>query len=134
MADENTCGTGMAANAILPTRMAGVAAAMADVLTRHTDSLDPDEPAGEAERDAWLAIAAEHRRIASHLSAAADQMEAQNALPLASHDMSVLTSGDAVSAFEHFVHAQEQLSELLTEQLVEYRAMLADSRGTDAEG
>lgn len=132
MTDENTCGAGMAANAILPTRMAGVVAAMADLLTRHTDSLDPDDPAAEAERDAWLAIAAEHRRIAGHLSAAADRMEAQHALPMASHDAAVLSTGEAMSAFEHFVHAQEQLSELLTDQLVEYRAMLSNTRDAEA--
>ena len=134
MVDEPTCGTGMAANAILPTRMAEVLAAMADVLTRHTESLDPDEPAAAAEKDAWLAIAAEQRRIAGHLTATADRMAATKDLPLADHDMSALTSTEARSAFAHFVTAQERLSDLLTEQLVQYRAMLADIRDTDAEG
>lgn len=133
MTDEATCGTGMAASAVLPTRMAEVVAAMADVLTRHTESLNPGEPAAEAEREAWLAIAAEQRQIARHLTASADRMEAQRELPLADHDMAALTSPDATSAFAHFVTAQERLSDLLTEQLVEYRSMLADIRGTDAE-
>lgn len=133
MADEPTCGTGMAANAVLPTRMAEVAASLADVLTQHTESLNPEEPAAAAEREAWLTIAAEHRQLASRLTAAADRMEAQHDLPPADHDMSVLTSAEGLSAFEHFVTAQERLRDLLTTQLVEYRSMLADSRGTDAE-
>ena len=124
MAEEATCGTGMAASAVLPTRMSAVVAAMADMLTRHTDSLDPNDPDAEAEREAWLAIAAEQRQLAGRLAAAADRMEAQRGLPEAHHDVAELSAPDAVAAFEHYVHAQEQLSTLLTQQLVEYRAML----------
>lgn len=128
MTEEATCGTGMAAGAALPTRMAGVVAAMADVLTRHTDSLDPEEPAGAEERDAWLRLAADNRQLATRLMAVADRMESQQGLPVAGHDMAVLMSDDATAAFEHLVHAQEQLHALLTEQLVEFRAMLAQMR------
>lgn len=124
MADEATCGTGMASNAILPTRMAEVMAALADVVTRHTESLDSDEVAGAAESEAWLAIATEHRQLARQLSAAADHMESQQDLPVANHDMSVLTSENAMSALEHYVAAQERLSELLRQQLSEFRTML----------
>lgn len=131
MAEEATCGIGMAANAALPTRMAAVAAAMADVLTRHTDSLDPDEAAGAAEREAWLTIAAEQRQLAVRLTAAADRMEAQAGLPMAAHDMAALTAPEASEAFAHFVHAQQRLNELLTEQLVEYQAMLAEGADGD---
>ena len=124
MSEEATCGTGMAASAVLPSRMSAVLAAMADMLTRHTDSLDTQDPAALSERDAWLAIAAEQRQLAGHLAAAADHMEAQRGLATAEHDVASLSSPDSIAAFEHFVHAQEQLNSLLSQQLVEQRAML----------
>jgi hypothetical protein len=42
--DRPTCGEGLAANSILPAKLAELMAAQAEVLERHTRALDPTRP------------------------------------------------------------------------------------------
>lgn len=131
MSDEATCGTGMAQYAALPMRMAELTAALADVLTRHTEALDTDEPAGAQEREAWLAVASEHRDLTARLSAAGDRMASYGGMPSATHDLSVLTAPEAVRSYEHFAAAQLRLHDLLAEHIADNTA---DAETGSAEG
>lgn len=128
MSDEATCGTGMAAQSVLPRRLAALADATANVLTGHLRSLDPAEPDAAAEREAWQAIADDHREIANRLRAVADRMAATRDLPLADHDMAVLADERSTAEFEAYVDAHRELLTLLQEAADVNEEMLAAIR------
>jgi hypothetical protein len=62
--DQPTCGKGIAANAVLPAKLAELTAATAEVLERHTKALDLTDPAAREEREAYVALVRAHRAIA----------------------------------------------------------------------
>ncbi len=78
--DQPTCGKGLAANAILPERLAALMNAMATMLENHTRALDPSETNGRLERDAYERLAGDQRALASGLEAFA-RSPATNVLP-----------------------------------------------------
>lgn len=125
MNSEQTCGKGLAENAILPATLANVVQTLADVLTAHTAALDPTNADARREREVYHAIAGAHGRIANELRQVARQMEAARDLPAAPHDMRLMTSAPPRDAFAAFVAAEEALSHVLTGNLERDRAMLA---------
>ena len=120
MASDNqpTCGQGLAANADLPARLGELLATRADVLERHMRALDPADPAARPELDAYAALAGAHRAIAAQLSQLADQMASYKGLPMAAHDMQVMTDprGQA-EAFQRFIALERELVSSLQSSL-----------------
>jgi ABC-type glycerol-3-phosphate transport system substrate-binding protein len=88
--DTPTCGTGLAANAVLPAKLGDLLGATAEVLERHSAALDRTEPAGRAELEAYTALVRAHRAIARDLAGLAQQMAGYRDLPVARHDEAVL--------------------------------------------
>jgi hypothetical protein len=125
MADQPTCGQGIAANASLPAKLAELTAAVASNLEAHMPTLDRADPAAAREHQVYGELAAEHRDLAARLTATAAHMAAQRELPMGRHDEAALAGPEVRAAFEHLVRVQGELAELLRERLALHRAMLA---------
>jgi hypothetical protein len=121
---EWTCGKGLAANAALPERTANLLIAIAAVLDNHTRALDPGDASGELEISAYRRIVDEHRAAAERLAALARAMKSYRDLPMAEHDMAVLTNAESIAAMAAFVRAEEELVPLLRDRITEHREML----------
>jgi hypothetical protein len=126
--DEQTCGKGLAANAVVPDAMARALEATAAVLENHIRSLSADNPAGRQEMDAYEHLVREHLTAASGLRAMARIMRGYRDLPAAPHDMATLTDAASVETLAALVEAQKELSELLHQRATEYGAMLKQMR------
>jgi hypothetical protein len=120
-----TCGEGLAANASLSASLADVVDGVADNLEVHVTALDLSDENAQRERDAYRALAAEHRIAAAALREIADHMASYRRLPMARHDAVVMTGGALREAFEAFVERESALHALLDERLAQEREMLA---------
>jgi hypothetical protein len=129
MNEQQTCGKGLAENSTLPAALAELVASTARVLEVHMKALDPSEPNGKRELDAYRELASTHRRIANELSTLAEHMASFRDLPMASHDMSVMTSPAPRHAFAGLVRQEERVVELLQTRLERDHAMLAQMGG-----
>ena len=92
MSQQPTCGQGLAEHAALPEKFADVIGAVAENLEIHLGALNPSDKRSRPEFDAYVALTTEHREIESRLRALALQMEGYRDLPMAEHDMAVMTS------------------------------------------
>jgi hypothetical protein len=126
--EPQTCGTGLAENAVLPEKLGAVAAGMADVLENHMQALDVTDPNAKAEHDAYTKLVSELRRVAAELRATADQMAGYRHLPMGRHDEQVMASADVLRTFEDFVKAKHELQALLERQVARDQEMLAQMR------
>jgi hypothetical protein len=134
MDDQPTCGTGLAANAPLPTALGAVASAMGEVLVAHQASLDVSDLTARREHDAYQDLADAYRLIAAQLDATAKRMARYRDLPMGPHDMAVLMAPPAVDAFATFVRREEALLVLLQARLPEDRAMLGQMQSASHVG
>ena len=128
MADDMTCGKGLAKNAALPARLADVADAMAGLLEAHTRALDVTDEACRKEYDAYRRIAEDWRGAAPLLHAVATQMAGYRDMAMGPHDEAALSAPPFRDAFERFVAAERELAELLRGQLADYGPMLDDMK------
>jgi hypothetical protein len=124
MDQQPTCGQGLAEHTALPLRFADVLGAVAENLELHLTALDPNDKQSRPEFNAYVALATQHRELESRLRALALQMEGYRDLPMAVHDMSVMTSPKIVQALERLVAQEESLTTLLRESVEQYRQML----------
>jgi hypothetical protein len=129
MKQRPTCGEGLAANSVIPAKLAELTAAMADTLEAHLAALEIDDENARRERDVYVGLVSEHRHTASLLQRTSGEMEACRTLPLAPHDLEKLASSEARAAFGRFVRAEEDLAALLEQTLERDRAMLAQMGG-----
>ena len=124
-ADQPTCGKGLAANAVLPARLAELLTVQAEVLERHVQAIDLTDPHGQAELDAYTALARAHRASAAELAKLAEQMASYRDLPMARHDMSVMTNPQGqMEAFRRFVAIEQQIMAVLQAKLQEDQKLL----------
>ena len=128
MAEGPTCGQGLAANSSLPAKLGELTAAVAGILEVHTGALDPADERARREREVYLRLVERHRRTAAELAATGRDMAAQRDLPMGAHDMRVMSSPQAVAAFERVVEAERELLALLQERLHADEQMLAGMR------
>jgi hypothetical protein len=128
MADDWTCGKGLAKNAALPAKLADVADAMACLLEAHTRALDVTHEDGRKEYDAYRRIAEDWRGAAPQLHAIATQMAGYRDLAMGPHDEAVMAAPPFRDAFERFVVAERELAELIRGQLSDYGPMLDDMK------
>jgi hypothetical protein len=118
-ADEQpTCGKGLAANAIVPAKLAELIAATADVLERHTKALDLSDLHSRKEFDAYAKLARAHREIADSLERLAREMSGYRDLPMGRHDERIMASPEGqAEAFQRYVAIERELLELLRGKL-----------------
>jgi len=113
---QQTCGKGLAENAVLPARLGAVTNALADVLEAHIKALDLDDEHARSEHEAYTKLVDEHRDAAARLRAVAECMAGYRDLPMGVHDDRAMTGPEPVAAFEAFIAMKEELRALLQEQ------------------
>jgi hypothetical protein len=128
VSEQQTCGKGMADNAVVPGALAGVAARLAGNLEVHMRALDRDDPAAAREHDVYERVARGLRGAAAGLQDAAAEMAAARELPMGRHDMAAMTSPDVLDAFERYVEAEDELRALLDARREALTRMLASMR------
>lgn len=126
MDQQPTCGQGLAEHAALHAKLADVLGGMAENLEIHLTALNPKDNGSREEFDAYVALSTEHRELESRFRALAARMEGYRDLPMAAHDMSVMTSPKTADALERLVKHESSLAALLSEHVERYRQMLSD--------
>ena len=124
MDQQPTCGQGLAEHAELPAKVADVFGAVAENLEMHLIALDATDKRSRPEFDAYVALATQHRELESRLRALAQQMESYRDVPMAEHDMSVMTSPQTAQAFERLIAHEDALAAALEKRVGRYRQML----------
>jgi hypothetical protein len=120
-----TCGQGVAANAVLPAKLAELIAVRAEVLERHMKALDLSDPRSQLEREAYAELVASHRTAAASLKNLSEQMASYRDLPMGRHDMAAMSDPKGqMEAFGRFVSLERELLELLRSRLEQEDAML----------
>jgi hypothetical protein len=128
MADQPTCGQGLAEHSKLPLALAELFDQSAQSLEVHVDTLDLTDEHAEPERKVWVRVAAQHRSIAAQLRATGELMAQYRDLPMARHDAEALSSSRVVAAFERFVAAEQAVAVLLADWVEHDRAMLRQAQ------
>ena len=123
--DQPTCGKGVAANAVLPGKLADLTAARAEVLERHTKALDLTDPAAQQELDGYARVTRAHRTASAALRDLAAEMEACRDLPMGRHDLAIMMDPNGqMAAFRRFVEIERELISLLQTRLQQDEAKL----------
>ncbi len=123
--EQPTCGKGLAANAVLPAKLAEVLTARAEVLERHMQALDRTDPNAQRELDAYANLARAHRGVASELTRLGQEMARCRDLPMARHDLAAMVNPEGqMEAFRRFVAVERELLALLQANLEQEEAML----------
>ena len=125
---EQTCGKGLAEHSVFPARFGDFLAAMAQNLEVHLIALDPADQTTQPERNAYLRLTRESRRIADELRALAAEMASYRDLPMGRHDPVALSSPPIVEAFAKFVKLERELLGLLEKSIERGQQMLAHAR------
>jgi hypothetical protein len=113
MDDPRTCGQGLAAQSVLPSKLGELIASLAENLEIHMKALDTSDPAARMELEAYTLLARDHREIATRLHAVGDRMAGYRELPMGRHDMKAMTGPRVLDAFARFVRIKHELQELL---------------------
>ena len=128
MADQATCGKGLAENAALPAKLAELITSVAEVLELHMRALDRKDPAAAREYEAYATLVKEHRAIGAQLQATAQRMAGYRDLPMGRHDEKVMSDPKAFAAFERFVSIGQELVKLLNRTAERDNKILAAMR------
>ena len=134
MAEQPTCGQGIAAHAELPAHIAELIADLAGVLETHMPALDLTDPNAKREHEVYARLAAHHRRIADELRAVAADMAAQRELPMGRHDMQVMMSPPPAAAFQAYIQAEQELLTLLQASVAQGQQILDQMRQRPDQG
>jgi hypothetical protein len=126
--EQQSCGQGLAANAVILERVAKLLEATANALENHTRSLEPKAANSNQELKAYERLVREHRASAAQLSALAESMKSYRGLPVVEHDMSVLTDARSIDVLDSLVRAQQDVRVPLRERVAEHSEMLKASR------
>lgn len=126
MAEQPTCGQGLAAHAAIPAKLGDLIAAMADNLVAHMTALDLSDENGRRERDAYRSLAEGHRELAARLRATGEEMAGYRDLPMARHDPEVMASPALLEPFVRLVEVEREAAALLGTTLEQHERMLGD--------
>jgi len=129
MEDQPTCGKGLAESSVLPAKLGDLTASVAEVLEVHTTALDLSDENSRKEREAYLALAKQHRETAAQLQATAREMAGYRDLPMGRHDLEAMSGPKPLQAFEKLVKLEEELLALLQKRVEQHRQMLAEMGG-----
>jgi hypothetical protein len=113
---------------VFPAKFGDFLAAMAQNLEVHLVTLDPADETTHPERNAYVRLARESRRIAGELRALAAEMASYRDLPMGRHDPAALSSPSIVDAFASFVKLERELLALLDTSIERGEQMLARAR------
>jgi hypothetical protein len=126
VAEDQTCGEGLAEHAALPAKLAELMAAVAETLELHMKALDRTDESSEKEHRVYVQLAQEHHRIAALLKATADEMAGYRDLPMGRHDPEAMAAPAVGEAFGRLVKVEEELVTLLQDRVTQDRKLLAE--------
>ena len=131
MEAPRTCGNGLAQRSALPARLSALAAAIADVLEGHQESLDPTDEHARTEQAANEAVIGDFRNLASQLRGVANRMASYRDLPPARHnqDAAAAAMRDPLVAL---VDSERQVLMVLENWIKEDASMLTVISGGEA--
>jgi hypothetical protein len=124
MDEPSTCGQGLASRSDLPAKLGELLAALAQILEAHMRALDPADADARKELDAYATLSTAYRDVADRVSGIAVQMAEYRNLPIAAHDVGVLSDAVAHKAFERYIGREQELATLLQDQLHHDQTML----------
>ena len=128
MDEPITCGKGLAERSALPARLGALAAAIADVLERHQQTLDLSDDNARAEHTAYQLLASDYRNLTSQLRVTADRMVGYRDLPMARHHANAMVAPDIREAVANLVERERDVAAILETWIEEDQAMLAVSK------
>jgi hypothetical protein len=131
MAEQQTqtCGQGVADNAVLPAKLAEVTEAMADNLQAHMQALELDDEPAREEHAVYLRLTEEHRQAAARLRAIAGEMAAARDLPMGRHDQQAMSSPEVAEAYQRLIRVKRELLAQLQEMVEQDQRLLAGMGG-----
>ena len=124
MAEQPTCGRGLADNAALLEKFGKVTGAVGDVLDAHIPSLDLTDEPSRKEHELYEWLVEEHRRVAGQLEAIARQMAASRDLLMGRHQPEAMASPAVSRSFQRFVELEQDLAAALQLRLEQDQRML----------
>lgn len=124
MANEPTCGEGLAEHAAVPQVVAELLRAVSDNLVAHLTMLAGDDDETQREAQVYERLSERHREAAATLDALATEMADQVDLPMGEHDFEAMSLGDMRVALERLIAAESILIGHLERQLDEHRSMI----------
>jgi uncharacterized protein (DUF2336 family) len=124
-----TCGQGVADNAVLPALLAEVTEAMASNLQVHMAALELDDEPARQEHAVYLRLTEEHRQASARLRGISQEMAAARDLPMGRHDQQAMSSPEVAEAFQRLVRAKQELLALLQRMVEQDQGMLAKMGG-----
>ncbi|GGM58350.1 hypothetical protein GCM10012275_31960 [Longimycelium tulufanense] len=122
----STCGQGLAAHSVLPAKLGGLTAAVANVLETHAKALDLEDENAKQEHVVYQRLVEAHRQVATQLLATGREMAGYRDLPMGRHDPNLMASPEVAEIFEKFVQAEQELLALLQEWVEQDQTMLRD--------
>jgi hypothetical protein len=128
MEEPRTCGKGLAERSALPARLGALAAAMADVLETHQQTLDLTDDNATLERTAYQLLANDYRPLASRLRETAALMAGYRDLPMARHHAHAMLAPEVRGSLANLVERERDVAALLESWIDEDQAMLALSQ------
>jgi hypothetical protein len=125
MADQQTCGQGLAEHSALPVKLGELAASLAHNLEVHMTALDLSDENARKEHAVYQRLAHHHQAIAAELQTVGQEMAEQHDLPMGKHDQAAMSFPNVTEAFEKFVTAEKELLALLQKRVGQDQSMLA---------
>jgi iron-sulfur cluster repair protein YtfE (RIC family) len=126
MAEQPTCGMGLAEHSVLPFKLAELTEAMADNLQAHLQALELEDEAARQEHGVYLRLTEEQRQAAARLRAIGQEMASARDLPMGRHDQQAMTSPEVDHAFQRFVMVKRELLAVLQRMVAQDQRMPAD--------
>jgi hypothetical protein len=133
MADQPTCGQGLAQRSALPAKLGELTASLADNLEVHTKALDLGDESAKQEHAVYLRLVQQHRAIAAQLEAVAEEMAGYHDLPMGKHDPEAMSSPRVVTTFKSYAEVERELLGLLQEQVEQDQHILAGMQRSGEE-
>jgi hypothetical protein len=130
LADQPTCGQGLAERSTLPANLGKLAASLADNLEVHTSALDLSDENAKQEHAVYLRLVQQHRAIAAQLETLGEEMAGYRDLPMGTHDPEAMSAPEVAAAFDRYVNVERELLALLQERVEEDQHILADMRAS----
>jgi hypothetical protein len=124
MAEERTCGQGLAQHAELPLLVGELMGAVADNLAAHLPGLVSSDEDSQHEKRVYGHLVTRHREAAAMLDAIGAEMAGHREMPMGEHDLQALSSGEVVDALEGMIRVESQLIARVQQLLTEHRAIL----------
>src|SRR5215216_561907 len=122
--ERQTCGKGLAENAVLPARLGDLLAAMAQNLEVHMKALDLTDPNSRKEHEAYEGLVKEIQQAADQLEQTANRMAGYRDLPMGRHDEQAMTHPRVRETFERFIKRKQELLSLLEQTAERDHALL----------